>query len=213
MRRAQRRAPQAAVGREVGRRTRTSPAPWRCRRAAAVLSPSRPPSIGRRGASATVDRAHRRRLRRRGRATRDPLHRLDDPSVARCSGRCCRTAPRGSRSRSAPASRSSRACAAMIRPGVQKPHCTAPASTNACCTSVGEPTGAMPSTVTIVLTDRRCRQHEAAAHQLVVDQHAARAALALLARTLAADQPEPLAQHVRAGSRRSTRRGPRGRRR
>ena len=40
------------------------------------------------------------------------------------------------------------------------------------------------------------RQHEARAHELAVDEHAARAALALLARPLGAVQAEPLAQHV-----------------
>ena len=39
-------------------------------------------------------------------------------------------------------------------------------------------------------------EHEARAHQLAVDEDAARAALALLARPLGAVQPEPLAQHV-----------------
>ena len=34
------------------------------------------------------------------------------------------------------------------------------------------------------------------AHELAVDEHAARPALALLARALGAEQPEPLAQHV-----------------
>ena len=37
----------------------------------------------------------------------------------------------------------------MISPGVQNPHCTAPVSTNACCTSLGAPGSASPSTVTI----------------------------------------------------------------
>ena len=46
------------------------------------------------------------------------------------------------------------------------------------------------------LADAPRGQHEAGAHQLAVDQHAARAALALLARALAAHQAEPLAQHV-----------------
>ena len=36
---------------------------------------------------------------------------------------------------------------AMMSPGVQNPHCTAPASTNACCTSLSEPAGAIPSMV------------------------------------------------------------------
>ncbi len=44
--------------------------------------------------------------------------------------------------------------------------------------------------------DRARRQHEARAHQLAVDEDAARPALALLARALGAVEPEPLAQHV-----------------
>ncbi len=45
--------------------------------------------------------------------------------------------------------RSSRSWTAMISPGVQNPHCTAPASTKAAWTSDGDPNGAMPSIVTI----------------------------------------------------------------
>ena len=58
------------------------------------------------------------------------------------------------------------------------------------------PSSAMPSIVTIGTADGAGRQHEARAHQLAVDEHAARAALPLLARPLGAVQPEPLAQHV-----------------
>ena len=46
------------------------------------------------------------------------------------------------------------------------------------------------------LVDGAGREHEARADQLAVDEHAARAALALLARALGAEQAEPLAQHV-----------------
>src|SRR4029077_14240698 len=43
---------------------------------------------------------------------------------------------------------------------------------------------------------RAGRQHEARADQLAVDEHAARPALALLARPLGTVETEPLAQHV-----------------
>ncbi len=51
-----------------------------------------------------------------------------------CSGRGCRTAPRERCSSVGAGSWSSRSVTATTRPGVQNPHCTAPASTNACCT-------------------------------------------------------------------------------
>ena len=46
------------------------------------------------------------------------------------------------------------------------------------------------------LADDGGRHHEARAHEHVVDEDAARPALALLARALRARQPEPIAQHV-----------------
>ena len=46
------------------------------------------------------------------------------------------------------------------------------------------------------LVNRTCREHEATADQLAVDEHTARAALTLLARTFAAEQPETFAKHV-----------------
>ena len=84
---------------------------------------------------------------------------------------------------------------------MQNPHCTAPASTNACCTSDGragrrQSSPPIPSTVTIGWPTADGRHHEARAHERAVDEHAARAALALLAGALRAEQPEPLAQHV-----------------
>ena len=39
------------------------------------------------------------------------------------------------------------AVAAMMRPGMQKPHCIAPVSRNACCTGEGLPAQAKPSIV------------------------------------------------------------------
>ena len=44
--------------------------------------------------------------------------------------------------------RASRSAVATTRPGVQKPHCTAPASTNAACTGCSSSSSARPSTVT-----------------------------------------------------------------
>ena len=84
----------------------------------------------------------------------------------------------------------------MISPGVQKPHCTAPQSTNACCTSLGRPDWGDPLDRDDLLTGCRCGQHETTADELIVDHHAARAALALLARALRTDQAEPLTQHI-----------------
>jgi hypothetical protein len=43
--------------------------------------------------------------------------------------------------------RASRSCAATTRPGVQKPHWTAPHSTNASCTGCSRSPSASPSTV------------------------------------------------------------------
>ena len=60
--------------------------------------------------------------------------------------------------------------------------------------------------------DGRRRQHEARADERVVDEHAARAALALLASSLRAVQPEALTQHVEQVLA-EPRPGPRGRRR
>ena len=84
----------------------------------------------------------------------------------------------------------------MIRPGVQNPHCTAPPSTKARCTSLGEPAGRSlrwsRSADRPPMRPARGRTTD----EHVVDQHAARATLTLLARAFAADQAEPLAQHV-----------------
>jgi hypothetical protein len=46
-----------------------------------------------------------------------------------------------------------------------------------------------------LIDDGRCH-HQARAHEHVVDEHAARTALALFARSLDAEQPESIAQHV-----------------
>ena len=114
---------------------------------------------------------------------------------SRCSGRGCPRAPRGCRRRSARRSRASSAAVATTRPGVQKPHCTAPAATNARCT-------ACSAAVRREALDRDDLApvglravHEAGAHELAVEQHRAGPALALLAGALGAGQVEPLAQH------------------
>ena len=135
---------------------------------------------------------------RRRASARRPSHGLEDPAVAGAAAQVARDRLADRRARSGSGSRSSRSCTAMTSPGVQNPHCTAPVSTNACCTSViarasvrlqpldGDDLGA----------DRRGREHQARAHQRPVDQHRARAALALLAARLGARQAEALAQHV-----------------
>ena len=94
----------------------------------------------------------------------------------------------------------------MISPGVQKPHCTAPASTNACCTSVGRPGRREPLDGDDRLADGGRREHEARAHQSPVDEHGARAALALLARALGSHADRAARAARRAGSPRPRRR-------
>ena len=84
----------------------------------------------------------------------------------------------------------------MISPGVQNPHCTAPARTNAAWTSVGDPGGAIPSIVMIGWTDRRGSHHEAGTHQDTVEHHAARPALTLFTRPLGPHQAEAVAEDV-----------------
>ena len=83
---------------------------------------------------------------------------------------------------------------ATTSPGVQKPHCTAPVSTNACCTGCSSSPAAEPFDRDDLVAVRLRREHEARAHELAVEEHRARTALALLARVLRAGKPEPLAQ-------------------
>ena len=88
---------------------------------------------------------------------------------------------------------------ATIRPGVQKPHCTAPASTNACW--IGS-SSARPWSRPVprwCATSRPSAWPAATrqAHTVhAVQVHRAGAAFALLAGVLAARQAQPLAQHV-----------------
>ena len=74
------------------------------------------------------------------------------------------------------------------------------------------PSAPSPSTVDDLVPVRLRGEHEARADELAVEEHRARAALALLAGVLRAGQPEPLAQRRRAGSR-PPRRRPRAARR
>ena len=174
VRRAQRAAPQHAVGPQVAARTRTRRAPSDAPSGRIARSPI-PPAT--RVADVTL---MRRRLRARGdRGLRPPR----GCGRSRCSGTGCRRSPRAPRDRSGAGSRSSRSCTAITSPGVQKPHCTAPVvderalhvAERAALVGLqafdGDDLGA----------DRRRREHEARAHQRAVDEHRARAALALLA--------------------------------
>ena len=115
-------------------------------------------------------------------------------SRSRCSGRGCPRAPRGSRRRTGRACARSRSAVATTRPGVQKPHCTAPASTNACCTGCSASPSASPSTVVTSWPSACAASTRHAQTSVAVEQHRARAALALLARVLRAREAELLAQ-------------------
>ena len=86
-----------------------------------------------------------------------------------------------------------RSAAATTKPGVQKPHCTAPASANASCTgwSAVVPSEALDGDDVVPVGLRR--ENEARAHELAVEEHRARAALPLLAGVLRAGKLEPVA--------------------
>ena len=90
--------------------------------------------------------------------------------------------------------RASRSAAATTSPGVQKPHCTAPASTKACLHRVEPVAVGEPLDRRHVVTVGLRREDEAGADEHAVEQHRARAALALLARVLRARVAELLAQ-------------------
>ena len=90
----------------------------------------------------------------------------------------------------------SRSAVATTRPGVQKPHWTAPASTNASWTRwSASPAAEALDRDDLVAVGLR-GQHEARADERAVEEHRARAAFALLARVLRAGQAEPLAERV-----------------
>ena len=115
-------------------------------------------------------------------------------SGSRCSGRGCRRAPRGSRRRSGSACARAGRPSATTRPGVQKPHCTAPAATNASCTRCSAPSVGEPLDRDDLVPVGLRGEHEARADERAVEEHGARAALALLAGVLRAGQAELLAQ-------------------
>ena len=129
------------------------------------LSPTRPPADPPRTVAGPGGRS--RVARAGGQGAGDGRRRDARPPPARprrgcgrsrCSGTGCRPAPRGTSSGPGSGTRSSRSWMATTNPGVQNPHCTPPASTIACCTSVSTsparaaspgspPAGARPSTV------------------------------------------------------------------
>ena len=132
------------------------------------------------------------------RCARRPAGRRRGSSRSPCTGTGCPPAPRGSRGRSGRGLRRSRSWLATISPGVQNPHCTPPASTNARCTSCRPAPSplAIPSTVT---TSRPCAcaastRQEHTSFAVEVDR--ARSALALLACVLRSGEAEMLAQRV-----------------
>ena len=75
---------------------------------------------------------------------------------------------------------------------MQKPHCTAPASTNASCTGCSASSAPSPSTVSDIVAVRLDGEHETRADERPVEQHRAGAALTLLAGVLRAREAEPL---------------------
>ena len=132
-----------------------------------------------------VDGRDRAALDDHARDRRHP-HRVEDLLVARAAAQVARRAPRGSRRPLGAALRASRSCVATISPGVQNPHCTAPASRNASCTGCSSSSPASPSTVTTVRPSAwpAATRHEHDERAVEVDR--ARAALALLAGVLGA---------------------------
>ena len=122
---------------------------------------SRASSLRRRGAPTSAGRSsvtvmpspprqpwHQRCDRRRECAWRPRRRRrLGRCSGSRCTGTGCPRCPRGSASSLGLGSSPSSDTAAMIMPGVQKPHCSAWRSWNACCTGCSSPSAARPSIV------------------------------------------------------------------
>ena len=84
----------------------------------------------------------------------------------------------------------------MIMPGVQKPHCSAWQSVNACCTGCSLSPLAMPSIVTMLRAVGLRRQHGAGLHGAAVDMHRAAAALAGIAADVGAGEAEMVAQQI-----------------
>ena len=103
-----------------------------------------------------------------------------------------------SRTRSASQSGSSvsSACAVVMKPGVQKPHCSAWCLRKDFCSGVRSASLDRPSTVTTLRAFGLHREHQAGAHRLAVDQHGAGAADAVLAADMGAGEPQLVAQAI-----------------
>ena len=115
--------------------------------------------------AAELELARRRTRRRCSSRARPRPHGVEDLRVAGAAAEVAGRAPRGSRRRSDPASAASRSAVATTSPGVQKPHCTAPASTNASCTGCRPSPAAEPLDRDDVVPVRLRREHEARAHE------------------------------------------------
>ena len=116
-------------------------------------------------------------------------------SRSRCTGTDSLTKPRGS----APRWRrdlSSSSAAAMIMPGVQKPHCSACAELKACCSGCSSP--ASPRIPSIVTIDARRPDTPAAGriHRPAVEQDRAGTADALFASQVHSGAAEAVTEHV-----------------
>ena len=83
----------------------------------------------------------------------------------------------------------------MIMPGVQKPHCSPPCSTNASWSGWSLPSCARPSIVVTSLPRDGLHGQQARAHRLLADDDGAGAAEALAAAVLRAREAEVGAQH------------------
>ena len=145
VRAAQRGAPQHAVGPQVGRERELAPAPWGCRRARTLAphaAPAAVPGGPVRGRGAPVMR-HPAPCAVAGRAA-DRADGARGSAVAGAAAQVAGERLADLRVGRARGSRASRSWTATTRPGVQKPHCTAPASTNACCTACSAPPSAEP---------------------------------------------------------------------
>ena len=85
----------------------------------------------------------------------------------------------------------------VMKPGVQKPHCRAWQSRNACCTGPSRRRGArQPSTVVIAAPSRLTANSRQERTGRAVDQDRAGAADAVLAADVGAGQPEVVAERV-----------------
>ncbi len=116
---------------------------------------------------------------------------------SRCSGTGCHRAPRGWRGRRAcRPSACTRSTAAMIMPGVQKPHCRPWCWRKASCMGCSLPSVARPSMVVILAPVAGGGEHGAGLGRAALDVHDAGAALAGVAAHVRAGEAQMIAQEL-----------------